>query len=181
MKLYIRNQRRKPKLHFQTLFLIWFWISIKRAFQRYIPWPYSEKQNFFHPLWCHTVHVTSQEDWQWEDFHFGKKWKAHTLWTSKKTKISDGYFQFLKSFPLHRGRCACVYAYQFMYACTCFSVQACVSVCICASFFWVDEQHYFVLLEASWWGVRRYHNRESYNSLVWRIHMHILQCIVVMG
>ena len=34
-----KNLNISRGLHFQPLFLMWFWISIKRAFQQYITWP----------------------------------------------------------------------------------------------------------------------------------------------
>ena len=41
------NQNISPGLHFQTMVLRWFWISVKRAFQRYMTWPPLTKKIFF--------------------------------------------------------------------------------------------------------------------------------------
>ena len=45
----IRN--KSLGVHFQTLFLLRFWISIMRAFQRYTTWSYFERKKRI-PIWC---------------------------------------------------------------------------------------------------------------------------------
>ena len=45
------NQNISPGLHFQTMVLRWFWISVTSAFQRYIIWSPSTKKNIFFYLY----------------------------------------------------------------------------------------------------------------------------------
>ena len=46
------NQNIPWVLRFHTLFLIWFWISLTRAFQRYIIWPtLTKKKNSLWATW----------------------------------------------------------------------------------------------------------------------------------
>ena len=50
------NQNISPGLHFQTMVLRWFWISVTWAFQLYMIWPPFEKKIFFSyvtPWWRH--------------------------------------------------------------------------------------------------------------------------------
>ena len=48
-------------LYFQTLFLLRFWITVTRAFQRYITWPHYEEKQII-PIWRHNPNMASQYD-----------------------------------------------------------------------------------------------------------------------
>ena len=56
---------------------------------------FGENKYFTHSKILSRDHVTSQENWPWEDFHLGKNGKPITCGV-QKTKISDGYFFNLK-------------------------------------------------------------------------------------
>ena len=50
-----RNVIISRGLHLQTLFLMWFWISIKNAFQPYIMLLYLSRFFFHFPIWRHRM------------------------------------------------------------------------------------------------------------------------------
>ena len=79
------NRNISRRLHFQTMVLMWFWISITLAFQRYITWPYLEKKIIFvHINITSRDHVTSQENCPIEYFENSgnRKPLGHRQWIS---------------------------------------------------------------------------------------------------
>ena len=56
-----KTAKISQNINFQTLFLMWFWISVKFAFQRYIIWPYL--QNFIFHLYGAPGGVTWGSKW----------------------------------------------------------------------------------------------------------------------
>ena len=67
------NRNISPGLHFQTMVLMWFLISVALAFQRHITWPPLEKKNIFayYDVTWYAV-MTSQKNGPIEYFHFSK-------------------------------------------------------------------------------------------------------------
>ena len=98
-----KKQNGGRGLHFQTLVLMWFWISAKFPFQRYMTWPPSEKKNIFCLYDVVGLNpVTSQEIWPCKDFRFNENWMFRPYGLQKSKNLRCLFILILIPFPANR-------------------------------------------------------------------------------